>query len=139
MNENLFQWNFAKNEDNFIYDTLLSLVESLKIQSDGIFEPIVTISDLSDDSRTYAFHISVPELSGFSWRIFEVNTKNKARNSELIFLSSIKGSLSFKISSKENLIKTINDLINEKEVQSELSNYYNRVIIKRRQKQDFSK
>ncbi|OFX21961.1 MAG: hypothetical protein A2033_02850 [Bacteroidetes bacterium GWA2_31_9] len=137
MADNLFKWNFEKNEENFIYDTLKKLAESLKLESDGIFVPIVTIGDLSDNSRTYAFHIGVPELSGFTWRIFEINTKNSTRFSEIIFPSSIKGAKSFKISSKENLIETINQIINEKEIQLELSTYYNRVITKRKQKVDF--
>ena len=109
MADNLFKWNFEKNEENFIYDTLKKLAESLKLESDGIFVPIVTIGDLSDNSRTYAFHIGVPELSGFTWRIFEINTKNSTRFSEIIFPSSIKGAKSFKISSKENLIETLRD------------------------------
>ena len=137
MEDNLFKWSFKKNQDNFIYDTLKELAESLKKESDEIFEPHVTIADIADNSRTYTFIVRIPELSGFSLRIFEINTKNSTRNSEIVFHSSTKGDLSFKIGSKDNLVETINRIINEKEVVDEMSTFINKVIIKRKQQQDF--
>jgi len=137
MEDNLFKWNFEKNEENFIYDTLKKLAESLRVQSDGIFEPLVTIADISDNSRTYGFYIKVPELSGFTWRIFEINTKTTTRYSEIIFPSTVDGSKTYRVSSKQDLIESINRIINEKEIINEMSMYFNRVIIKRKQQEDF--
>jgi hypothetical protein len=137
MSNNDYLWNFVKSDADYIYDTLKKFGDSLRLESDGIFEPLITIADLADDSRVYSFHIGVPELSGFTWRVFEVNKKSKTNKFELIFPSIIQGAKKYYGTTDIDLSRSITDIINEKEISNELSMYYNKVIVKRKLKKDF--
>jgi hypothetical protein len=139
MPENKFAWNFEKVEKDYIYDTLNEYSNNLKNESLGIFEPIITIMDLANDSRVYGFHIGVPELNGFTWRLFEVNAMSSGNKFEVTFPSVVHGAITFKGKSTDDLINSIQKIINENEVKKDLALYYNRVVVKRKQREDYEK
>jgi hypothetical protein len=127
-----FTWGFPKNEADYIFDTLSELGKSLKEESENIFDSLITITDLADNSRTYAYYIIVPELSGFSWRLLEVNKKNKFRKFKVLWPSSVNGPQEYSGSNQDNLITIIQKIIKEREVSLDLATYYNRVVVKRK-------
>ncbi len=137
MAKNEFSWEFPKTDTDYIYDIMKKFGDQLIDDSDKIFAPLITIANLPDDSITYAFHIIVPELSGFTLRIFEVNRKMRSRKFEVLFPSMVEGPLPFNGDTEEKLINIIKNIIKTKEVRNDLGIYYNKVIVKRRQKKDF--
>jgi hypothetical protein len=66
-------WDYEDLERlNSVYEVIMKYANSLKIDTNGVIEGIVT-ETTTDNSQeiVYAFYLSVPQLRNYSYRLFE--------------------------------------------------------------------
>lgn len=71
-------WEFEElAKQNTIYEVILKYADSLKVDTNGVIEGIVTETTTdSNPEIVFAFYLSVPKLHNYSYRLFEFRQSN---------------------------------------------------------------